>query len=57
MQNYYITQIYEPKNHDTLHGEWMDVIEVMGLIAGNTAIAGDGKSIGFGESMEILAER
>jgi len=53
----YETQMYQPKNHSTLEGEWFDVVEVAGMIAKNAAIAGDGKSIGFGESMEILAER
>lgn len=53
----YEQQIYIPKNHATLEAEWMDVVEITGMIAKNAAIAGDGKSIGFGESMEILAER
>lgn len=53
----YEEKIYQPKSHTNIESEWMDVIELTGLIAKNAAIAGDGNTIGFGESMEILAER
>ena len=31
----YETQMYQPKNHSTLEGEWFDVVEVAGMIAKN----------------------
>lgn len=49
--------IYEPENHDTLEGEYLDVVRIQGKIAEVTAKAGDGSFIGFGESMEILSEQ